>query len=163
MPNYITREGLKHIQALYATTRDALRAQADIVRQAIDSGGGTHDNAMYDAALQQQRVLAEREEHLRELLGSPAFIEDLRTPEGVVTIGKTVTVENLATGTVSVYTILGPGDAEIRNDGRTIAHTSPLAQQLLGAREGDVVDIEVPSGFYEGKIQRVQASFSPSV
>ena len=154
MPQYVTRGTLQKINMDVKDLEKRLLEQARIVRQAIESGGGTHDNAMYDAALQEQAILAERLERLKCYLRDPSVIEDFRAPANSVTIGKIVVLENLQTGTKSRLLLLGPADVEYAVPG-AISYLSPVAQQLLGKRMGDVVKINVPGGEYDAEINEI--------
>lgn len=145
MPNYMTRTTHDRLRAARDNCRAELQRRGTIVRQAIDSGGGMHDNAMYDSAVQDQRVLASRLAHLEGLLADVQYLEDLRTAADVITIGKTVLLHYEDEPAPGEITILGAADAEFmveRSD--VISVHSPLAQQLLGARASDNVTLALP-------------------
>lgn len=151
MPQYVTRRTLKRLSVDVTDVERRLRQQSAIVRQAIESGGGTHDNAMYDAALHEQAVLAQKLERLQNYLRDPVIIEDVQTAPDLVTVGKIIILENNDTGGRSQYALLGPADIEYEVPD-AISHLSPLAKQLLGKRKGDLVKIIVPSGKYDAEV-----------
>jgi transcription elongation factor GreA len=151
MPQYITRRTLRRLSIDVTELERRLRQQSAIVRQTIESGGGTHDNAMYDAALHEQAVLAQKLERLQHYLRDPVIIEDVQAASDLVTVGKIIVLENNDTGIRSQYVLLGPADIEYEVPD-AISHLSPLAKQLLGKRKGDSVKIIVPSGKYDAEI-----------
>lgn len=144
MPNYMTRTTHDRLRAARDTCRAKLQLQGGIVRQAVDSGGGMHDNAMYDSALQDQRLIAARLSHLDALLRDVQYLEDLRTADDVITISKTVVLQYDGDPKPVVVTILGAADAEFLGRDDVVSVHSPLAQQLLGARTTDSVSIVLP-------------------
>ncbi|MEE8397333.1 MAG: GreA/GreB family elongation factor, partial [bacterium] len=70
-----------------------------------------------------------------------------------VAFGATVTIENLDTEETFRYQIVGPDEADIREN--RISFQSPVAQALIGKREGDVVKVSVPKGQMEVEITEV--------
>lgn len=152
MPHYMTRRTLAQLNAETGRLERRVREQSQIVREAIDSGGGTHDNGMYDAALHEQAVLAERLDRAQQYLRDAALIEELTVASDTVTLGKFVVVQNTSTGERTPYIVVGAADVEYEPMQGRISHASPLARQLLGKRLGDVVSITVPGGTYEAEI-----------
>ena len=74
-------------------------------------------------------------------------------PPDVVTMNSTVRVTELKSGTVHVYTIVYPGDADYER-GR-ISILAPLGTALLGYRVGDVVDWPMPGGMRKLRIDEM--------
>jgi transcription elongation factor GreA len=95
MSSYITKETYQHIKTEFEGLKRRLTQQTSIVRQAIESGGGTHDNAMYDSALQEQAVLAERVQQMEKYLTHPVFIDDLDLRSDTISIGKIVLLKDI--------------------------------------------------------------------
>jgi transcription elongation factor GreA len=130
-----------------------LSEQTGIVRQAIESGGGTHDNAMYDAALQEQQVLAQREAKLRQYL-KYRVLEVCTGPVNSVKVGTRVRLRR-EDGEERVYTILGPPDVELSSDSTVISYLSPIGRQLIGREVGQGVMLEVPGGRYRVEVLEI--------
>lgn len=119
--------------------------------------GDLRENAEYESAKNKQAnymaklgVLQERFQHAR-------IIRKSDLPEGIVTLGKIVTLVDKASGEKEKYTILGDGETDI--DKGIISYQSPIAQGLMRHRVGDVVEVKLPRmtrkleiveiGFYE--------------
>jgi regulator of nucleoside diphosphate kinase len=74
-------------------------------------------------------------------------------PAHVVTLNSRVLLRDLDTGTVGDYTLVLPGQADIR-DGR-VSVLAPVGTALLGQQEGDVVEWVVPAGRKRFRIEVV--------
>ncbi len=61
-----------------------------------------------------------------------------------VTLNSTVTVRDLDSGDVEVYTLVPPGQADIAAN--RISSVTPLAHAIYGARPGDEVEVAAPGG-----------------
>ena len=67
---------------------------------------------------------------------------------------KTVTVFNSELEKSIKYKIVGEDEADA-NAGK-ISYASPLAKNLIGKFEGDILKLETPSGFTEYEIEKVE-------
>jgi transcription elongation factor GreA len=70
-----------------------------------------------------------------------------------VTFGATVEIEDMETGDVKKYTLLGPDEADHTNG--TISVQSPVGKALLGKSEGDEITVDAPRGKIEYEILSV--------
>lgn len=101
------------------------------------SHGDLSENYEYKAAREKQARLIARINRLREEISRCRIIEPDSIDTTTVTPGCRVMLRDPAGGEHS-YTILGPWDAD--PDRGIISHLSPLAQQMLGLKEGDTVN-----------------------
>ena len=58
-------------------------------------------------------------------------------------------------GRESTFTLVGPTEADVRT-GRLSAE-SPMAQALMGAAPGDVVEVAAPRGMKRWRVERLGA------
>ena len=70
-----------------------------------------------------------------------------------MTFGKQVKIKDVNSGEESIFTFLGEGESDPDND--IISYTSPLARALIGNKQGDVVDVQLPIGLKTFKIVEV--------
>lgn len=127
-PNYVTPRGFALLKARLADTRQELarlRARADRL-----------DRLPEKAAERDIRYLEAR-------LATAIPVDPSGQPHGEVGFGATVTVAD-ASGREATYTIVGEDEADAPRG--LIAPHAPLARTLLGARVGDVIDWQKPSG-----------------
>ena len=72
--------------------------------------------------------------------------------EGVQLLSK-VAMTNLNNNASMTYTIASPHEADLRSG--KISIKSPIAQALLGKKEGDVVEVRVPAGLLKLRIDSI--------
>jgi transcription elongation factor GreA len=117
--------------------------------------GDLSENAEYDAAKERQGFIEGR---IMEIEGklSNAQIIDPKTldAEGKVVFGATVELEDLESGDVTTYQIVGEDEADIRQ-GR-VSVTSPVARALIGKFEGDTTVVMAPGGNREYEVRAVR-------
>lgn len=99
------------------------------------------------------------QEHLHELsaeLDRALVVESSQVLPSVVTLNVPVRVRDLMDGRLHVWTLVSPREANVSR-GR-ISVLAPLGTALLGYREGDVVERDVPGGGRRFLIEAVLAS-----
>ncbi len=107
--------------------------------------GDLSENAEYHAAREQQGFIEGRIGEIERKLANAEIIDPATLPNtGRVVFGAVVEIEDQEEGVRVVYQIAGEDEADIRA-GR-ISITSPIARALVGKSQGDVVDVDTPSG-----------------
>lgn len=119
------------------------------LREAYETGGYWHDNALWEEAMREQEMLNRELLSLLAILRDVTFIEDLYSllDENKVTIGKTVKVENIATKEIAEYSIVGPLDTTynpISKESNFISYEAPFIQPLLGKSVNEKITIKLP-------------------
>ena len=71
-----------------------------------------------------------------------------------VIIGSTVTVRDVDTAEVEVYTLVPPGQADIATN--RISSTTPVAHAVYGRRKGDEVEVIAPGGMIRLQILSIR-------
>ncbi|MGZ4958722.1 MAG: transcription elongation factor GreA [Methylomonas sp.] len=117
--------------------------------------GDLKENAEYHAAREQQSFAEGRIAEIEGKL-SNANIIDVTTTDanGKVVFGATVEIEDIDSGKVVTYQIVGEDEANIK-EGR-ISVGSPIARALIGKEVDDVVTVKAPGGNIEYEIISVQ-------
>lgn len=113
------------------------------IRKAVELGD-LSENAEYQSALERQRFVQARINHITQRMGELSRIEVKHLPADRVGFGSRVRLEDLATGEQVEYTIV-TGDF-IDLDAGHISMASPLGQALLGRAVGDEVNVRLPGG-----------------
>ncbi len=117
--------------------------------------GDLSENAEYHAAREQQSFTEGRIQAIESGLAEAEIIDVTKlNAGGKVVFGTTVRVMNLENEDEVRYQIVGEIEADITN--KLISITSPIARALIGKEEGDVVDVNAPSGNIEYEIMEVQ-------
>ena len=136
---------LKHVErpAVIEAIAEA-RAQGDL-----------SENAEYDAARERQGFVEGRISELDGVLSNAQVIHPAELDvDGKIVFGATVEIEDLDSGDKVVYQIVGDIEADIRHN--KISISSPVARALIGKTEGDVVEVQAPSGSREFEILSVR-------
>jgi len=113
--------------------------------------GDLSENAEYDAARERQGFIEGRIAELESTLSNAQIIDPAELDaDGRAVFGATVEIEDLESGNRLVYQIVGDVEADIRAN--RISVSSPVARALIGKSEGDVVEVNAPSGLREYEI-----------
>jgi len=152
-PLLLTPEGLKELQEeLKALEEEHYRIIEEVKRARAD--GDLSENAPYQMAREQQRRVEARIEELRSLLQRAAAKPEAKEPCRIG-IGHKVTLRDLASNEVVSYSLVHPEEANPAKGKISIA--SPLGKSLMGKGEGEVVEVVIPKGKLDYKIERVEA------
>ncbi|MDA9661302.1 transcription elongation factor GreA [Gammaproteobacteria bacterium] len=117
--------------------------------------GDLKENAEYHAAKEQQSLTEARIRDIESKLSSSQVIDILKmNPSDKVIFGTTVTVFNSELEKSMTYKIVGEDEADASKG--MISFASPLARQLMGKFEDDVVKVEAPGGLTEYEIEKVE-------
>jgi len=107
--------------------------------------GDLRENAEYHAAREQQGFTEGRINELEAVLSFAEVIDVSKLNAGSrIVFGATVELEEHASGETVRYQIVGDLEADFKQ-GR-ISVSSPVARALIGKSEGDLVEIQAPSG-----------------
>ncbi len=117
--------------------------------------GDLSENAEYEAAKERQSFIEGRIAEVEAKL-SNAMIIDPSTlhADGRCVFGSTVRIEDLDSGSIVTYQIVGDDEADIKNG--KISVSSPISRGLIGKSEGDVAEVVAPGGVKEYEILEVQ-------
>lgn len=141
----------EELQRLKAIERPAvIQAIAEARAQ-----GDLSENAEYEAARERQGFIEGRIAELESKLANAQVIDptELDT-DGRIVFGATVEIEDIESGEVSVYQIVGDDEADIKS-GR-ISVSSPIARALIGKHVDDEVEVQAPGGVRQYQILSVR-------
>lgn len=152
-PVYLTLEGKKKLEEEleYLTTVRRHEVAAEI--KSAKEEGDLSENSAYDEAKLAQGFLEGRVQTIQAQLRNSIIIESNGNGTDEVTIGSTVTVEEEGFGE-ETYQIVGSAEADPL-EGR-ISNESPIGQALLGAKVGDMVEVETPNGISEFEVIKIE-------
>jgi transcription elongation factor GreA len=117
--------------------------------------GDLSENAEYEAAKERQAFVEGRIQELEGKLGSAQIIDPRAiSADGRCVFASTVILEDVVTGDVVTYQIVGEDEADIRH--RKVSINSPIARALIGKYSGDIAEVQAPGGIREYEIVEVQ-------
>jgi transcription elongation factor GreA len=119
------------------------------------SHGDLSENAEYAAAKERQSFIEGRIAELESKLSNAQIINPaMLDAEGRCVFGATVDLEDLESGQVVTYQIVGDDEADIKVG--KISISSPIARALIGKSAGDVAEVQAPGGLREYEILDVK-------
>ena len=119
------------------------------------SHGDLSENAEYHAAKEDQAHLETRISRLAQRLRNAVVVEAPTEDADRVHFGGTVQVADEETGRAQTFTLVGPTEADLKTG--KLSAESPMAQALMGAAPGDVVEVDAPRGPRRWRIERLGA------
>jgi transcription elongation factor GreA len=146
---YLTAEGLESLKEELQELTTTKRAELAERLKEAKAEGDLSENAMYDAARDEQSFVEGRISEIEHILKHAALISNKGT--SVVSLGSKVHVE-LEEGEVE-YVIVG--STEANPDKGYISDQSPIGKALLGKKSGETVEVEIPSGKIVYTIKRI--------
>lgn len=150
---YYSEEGLEklkqELQNLIAIERPAISAA---IAEARDKGD-LSENAEYDAAKDAQGHLEAKISKLQTLISNARLLDESKIDTSKVLLLSKVEFVNLATKKSQVYEIVPESEANLR-EGK-ISVTSPIAKGMLGKKEGEIAEVEVPAGILKLQIIKI--------
>lgn len=145
-----TKDGYKKLEAelleLQTTQRPAAVERLGRAR----AMGDLSENSEYTAAKEELAFVEGRIKEIEELMKRAEVVET--QPTKGISIGAEVTVER--DGREETYSIVGEFEADPME--KKLSATSPIGQALIGKKEGDMVDVEVPAGKIHYKILKIK-------
>tara|TARA_B100000242_G_scaffold222253_1_gene163133 strand:+ start:3083 stop:3562 length:480 start_codon:yes stop_codon:yes gene_type:complete len=130
----------------------------NIIKQIAEARdkGDLSENAEYDAAKEAQGLLEAKISKLELDLSNARILDESNVDTSTVRLLTHVTIENLENSMRMSYIIVSESEADIT--AKKISSSSPIGKGLLGKKEGDVVDINVPNGIVKFKIISIKSS-----
>lgn len=107
--------------------------------------GDLSENAEYDAAKDRQGFIEGRIAEIEGKLSAAQVIDPAQLDAGGrVVFGATVELEDEDSGNAVTYQIVGEDEADLKQG--LVNISSPIARALIGKEEGDVAEVQAPSG-----------------
>ncbi|HLJ95979.1 MAG TPA: transcription elongation factor GreA [Gemmataceae bacterium] len=140
----ITREGYEKLKADLDRMQNVEMIEVAKRIAAARALGDLSENAEYHAAREDQGMLQARIDALKDKLSRAYFVDRNNMPSDTVVFGCRVKVKDLSLGEEETFELVGPGEEDYNNN--KILTTSPIGQGLIGKKQGETVEIQVPMG-----------------
>lgn len=115
------------------------------------SHGDLSENAEYEAAKDRQGFIEGRIMEVEAKLATAQIIDPkLLDADGRCVFGATVELEDMDSGQIVTYQIVGDDEADIKEN--KISISSPIARALIGKYAGDVAEVQAPGGVREYEV-----------
>lgn len=139
---YFTEAGYEKLRKEIERTEKYLKS--DIAKEIATARehGDLRENAEYESAKNKQANVMAKLGMLQERFQNARIIRKSDLPDGIVTLGKMVTIVDKASQEKENYIILGDGETDLEKN--IISYQSPIAQALMKHKVGDSVEIKLP-------------------
>ena len=146
----LTQEGYNKLeQELNYLKTEERTAIAERIKVALGFGD-LSENAEYDEAKGAQAENADIEASLKNAV----IIDESEIDTKTVQIGNTVKVHDIEFDEDIDYTIVGSTEVSLAEN--KISNESPLGKALLGAKKGEIVEVNAPAGIIKYKILAIK-------
>lgn len=154
--NLLTYEGLKKLEDELQDLKVVKRKEiAQKIKEAREQGD-LSENAEYDAAKDEQRDIEARIEQIEKILKNAEVVVEDEVDLDKISVGCKVKVLDVEFDEEEEFKIVGSSEAN--SLGGKISNESPVGKALLGAKEGDTVQVETQAGVIEYKVLEIQRS-----
>ena len=148
--NILTYEGLKKLEdELQDLKVNQRREIAQKIKEAREQGD-LSENAEYDAAKDEQRDIEARIEQIEKILKNAEVVLDEEIDLDKISIGCLVRLRDVESDEEEEYKLVGSSEASSLQN--KISNESPFGQALIGAKVGDIVEVEAPAGVIKYKV-----------
>lgn len=139
----MTQEGFYKLEEELEYLKTVKRPEVVEKIKVARSFGDLSENSEYDAAKDEQGFVEQEIAKIEEMLRHAKIITD-NGDKHVVSIGNTVTFQEIPDGDKEVYTIVGSAEAD-PFEGK-ISNESPIAKALMDKKLNDTVTVPLPNG-----------------
>ena len=146
MPVPTTREGFEKLRGEIEHLESVEMVKIVKAIALARSEGDLSENAEYHGQRENQGMLHAKIERLKAKLADAYIVEPKDRPNGVIAFGATVVLKDLDADLEETYQLVGPGEEDYSGLVLKILSNSPLAQQLINHKTGEVLEVETPGG-----------------
>ena len=146
----MTLEGKKKLEDELEEYR--LKRRPEVIKRIkiARSYGDLSENSEYESAKDEQAMVESRIAQIENMLQYAEIIDNEDVDKDEVSMGRTITIQELPDEEPEEYQIVGESESDPFNG--KISNESPMAKGLLGHKVGEVVEVEVPNGTIKLKI-----------
>ncbi len=152
--NYITIETFERLKVELQHMKGIDRPAASRAIAEAREKGDLKENAEYDAAKEAQGMLEAKIKYLEGVLATAQILDEKKIDTSKVTILTKVTLTNTGTNKKVTYKIVSENEADLKLG--KISVTSPIGKSLLGKVIGDMVEVKVPAGVLNFKVENIE-------
>ena len=154
--NLLTFTGLKKLEEELHDLKVFKRKEvAGKIKEAREQGD-LSENAEYDAAKDEQRDIEARIEEIEKILKNVEVVDEDEVDLDKISVGCRVKVYDIEFDEEMEFSLVGASEANSLKG--KISNESPVGKALIGAKVGDVVEVETQAGLIQYKVLEIQRS-----
>lgn len=150
---YMSKEGYENLIAQLEELEAVERPKVTAAIAEARDKGDLSENSEYEAAREAQVHLENKINQLKMTIAEAKIVDKSRLSNECVQILSKVQMTNLTTKAKMTYTVVSENEANLK-EGK-ISITTPIAQSLLNKKEGDEVEVKIPSGTIRLRIDKI--------
>ena len=154
--NILTYEGLKKLEDELEDLKVVKRKEVSQKIKEAREQGDLSENAEYDAAKDEQRDIEARIEEIEKILKNAEVVVEDEVDLDRINIGCQVKILDLEYDEELDYKIVGSTEANSLKG--KISNESPVGKALIGAKIGDIVEVETQAGVIKYKVLEIERS-----
>ena len=152
--NLMTYAGLKKLEEELHDLKVVKRKEvAEKIKEAREQGD-LSENAEYDAAKDEQRDIEARIEEIEKILKNAEVVVEDEVDDGKISVGCKVQVLDMEYDEEMEFQLVGSTEANSLQG--KISNESPVGKALIGAKQGDVVDVEMGDSVMQYKVLKIE-------
>ncbi|MCI8291429.1 MAG: transcription elongation factor GreA [Clostridia bacterium] len=150
----LTQEGYDNLEKEIEFLKTEKRTEiAERIKVALGFGD-LSENSEYDEAKSAQAANENKIAELENKIRYAKIIDESEIDTKTVQIGNIVTLHDVEFDEEIEYTIVGSTEVDLALN--RISNESPMGVALLGAKKGEVVEVEAPAGIMKYKILAIK-------
>lgn len=150
---YMSQEGYDKLVADLQQLEAVERPKASAAIAEARDKGDLSENSEYDAAKEAQARLEDKINKLKMAINESKVVDTSRLSADAVQILSTVTMTNMGNNSQMTYTIVSENEANLKEGKMSIK--TPIAQGLLNKKVGDIVELKIPNGTINMRIDKI--------
>lgn len=154
--NILTYGGLKKLEDELQDLKVIRRKEVSQKIKEAREQGDLSENAEYDAAKDEQRDIEARIEQIEKILKNVEVVDEDEVDLDKVSVGCQVKVLDITYDEEMEFKLVGSTEASSLKG--KISNESPVGKALIGARVGDVVQVETQAGTVDYEVLEIQRS-----
>lgn len=152
--NILTYAGLQKLEEELHDLKVNRRKEVAVKIREAREQGDLSENAEYDAAKDEQRDIEARIEEIEKILKNAEVVVEDEVDSDKINVGCKVDVYDVEFEEEIEFQIVGSTEANSL-EGK-ISNESPVGKALIGAKKGQTVQVEMPSGVMEYKVLEIE-------
>ena len=152
--NILTYAGLKKLEDELHDLKVVRRKEVAGKIKEDREQGDLSENAEYDAAKNEQRDIEARIEEIEKILKNAEVVVEDEVDYTTISVGCKVKVYDMEFDEEMEFRLVGSSEANSLQG--KISNESPVGRALIGAKEGDVVEVETQAGTIQYKVLEIQ-------
>jgi transcription elongation factor GreA len=150
----LTKEGLHKLEEELKDLKTVKRKELATRLKVAISYGDLKENSEYHSAKEDQAFMETRIKVLEKMLTNVKVVEAEAVDLSSVSIGATVTLNDIEFADKIEYTIVSPAESDVGDN--KISYESPLGKELIGKQIGDIISVTAPVGIVKYELLEIK-------